>query len=163
MMIDAKLCTHLQPQATEDLCKIRSPEEHDEFCDEIEEDPSKSREHGINSNSVLNDLKYFHVSSGALVPDIMHDMLEGALQYEAKLIMQEFIYNDHYVSLADINSVIENFDFGHSEGKTRPTPISAQTLSNLDNSLKQNGTYITLYYLKKSPGYYRLLFSIHIL
>lgn len=78
--------------------------------------------------------------SGALVPDIMHDVLEGALQYEAKLILQKFIHEDHFVTLKDINSAIENIDFGHSEGKTRPTPISAKTLSDSDNSLKQNGT-----------------------
>lgn len=134
-------------QATEDKCELRSPDLHDEHCEEIAADPSKSKEHGVNSNSVLNDLKYFHVCSGALVPDIMHDILEGALQYEAKLILQKFILEDQYFTLQELNSAIDCFDFGYVEGKSRPTPITAQTLSSSDNSLKQNGTtYILVFH-----------------
>ena len=32
---------------------------------------------GMNRNSALNTLKYFHIVRG-LVPDIMHDILEGS-------------------------------------------------------------------------------------
>ena len=28
--------------------------------------------------------RYFHVCEGGLIPDVMHDVLEGALVYEAK-------------------------------------------------------------------------------
>lgn len=132
---------HINMQATEDSCELRSPDLHDEHCKEID-DPSKSVEYGVNSNSVLNDLEYFHVCSGALVPDIMHDILEGALQYETKLILQKFIREDKYFTLEELNSTIEHFDFGFAEGKNRPTPITALTLSSSDNALKQNGMYM---------------------
>ena len=33
-------------------------------------------------------MEYFHVCNGSLIPDIMHDVLEGALQYEVKLMLQ---------------------------------------------------------------------------
>ena len=32
--------------------------------------------YGINRDSILNKLAYFHVCSGALLPDVMHDALE---------------------------------------------------------------------------------------
>lgn len=53
----------------------------------------KKKEFGINRNSILNELKYFHVCNGCLIPDVMHDLLEGALQYEVKLLLQVMIQN----------------------------------------------------------------------
>jgi len=38
--------------------------------------------------AALNSLKYFSVSSGTLVPDLMHDILEGALPLEVKLMLK---------------------------------------------------------------------------
>lgn len=43
---------------------------------------------GVNRKSVLQDLDYFDVASGALIPDIMHDILEGALPLEMKLMLK---------------------------------------------------------------------------
>lgn len=122
-------------QATEDQCELRSPDVHDEHCEKIADDPSKSREYGVNSNSVLNDLEYFHVCSGALVPDIMHDILEGALQYETKLILQKFIHQDKHFTLEEMNSTIERFDFGYAEEKNRPPHRLFQTLTMLSNKI----------------------------
>jgi len=69
----------------------------------------------------------------------MHDILEGAMQYEAKLLLQKFIQEDKIITLQQVNSKIECFEFGCNEGKSRPTPIEQRTLSGSDNSLKQNG------------------------
>ena len=102
---------------------------------------SKSKEHGINRRSILNDLTYFHTCSGALLPDIMHDVLEGGLQYEAKLMLNRFVYEDKYFTVEDLNYKIENFEFGYTDAKNRPTPITSVTLRNEDNSLKQNGKH----------------------
>lgn len=75
------------------------------------------------------------------MPDIMHDVLEGALQYEVKLILQKYIQEEKYFTLEEMNSLVECFEFGYAEGKNRPTLISTQTLSSSDNALKQNGMY----------------------
>ena len=61
------------------------------LCDEIEVDSGTSREYGVNRKSVLTKLQYFDICSGALVPDIMHDVLEGVLQYETKLVLIHII------------------------------------------------------------------------
>lgn len=124
---------------------MRTPEEHDTQCSEVEQDStnSKSREHGINYRSVLNELKYFHTCNGQLLPDIMHDVLEGGLQYEAKLVLRKFITEDKYFTLDELNSRIRAFDVGYMNTKNRPTPIAQSTLTSDDNSLKQNGMKLT--------------------
>jgi len=43
---------------------------------------------GVNRRAVLSTLRYFDVTSGALIPDIMHDILEGALPMEVKLMLK---------------------------------------------------------------------------
>ena len=77
--------------------------------------------------------------NGSLVPDIMHDVLEGALQYEVKLILQHMIYEENYFTLDKINSRLENLELGSIESKGRPTPISSNTLNSDGSSLRQNG------------------------
>ena len=101
-----------------------------------------SKEFGINRKSVLDKLDYFKVASGALVPDIMHDVLEGVLQYETKILLQEFIQKKGYIELATLNNTIETFEFGYAEINNKPSTISHTTLTSSDNSLKQNGLTI---------------------
>ena len=67
--------------------ELRALEKHKEQVDEVEGDSSgeSSKEFGI---SALLDLQYFDLCSGTLLPDIMHDILAGALQYEMKLLLK---------------------------------------------------------------------------
>ena len=98
-----------------------------------------SKESGINRNSVLNDLKYFHVCNGSLIPDIMHDVLEGVLQYEVKLMLQYMINIESYFTLNMFNSKLENLELDAAESVNRPTSISAKNIKSEGNSLRQNG------------------------
>ena len=43
--------------------------------------------YGLHRDSSLNTLQYFHVTEG-LIPDIMHDCLEGCVQYEVKELLK---------------------------------------------------------------------------
>lgn len=54
---------------------------------------------GEDSDNEILTCRYFHVADGGLLPDIMHDVLEGALQYEVKLMLRTMIQEDHYFSL----------------------------------------------------------------
>ena len=96
--------------------------------------------------SVLSELKYFDVTSGSLMPDVMHDVLEGVLQFEAKLLLRQFIHHDHYFTLAQLNQQIEALELGFSEVKNRPTPISHATLQEGDNHLKQSGKWLASHF-----------------
>lgn len=86
--------------------QLREKTSHKIQCEEVEKDKTgeKSKEYGINRNSVLNELAYFHVCSGALVPDVMHDILEGALQYEIKLMLQVMMRTECYFPLSTLNT-----------------------------------------------------------
>ena len=63
------------------------------------DDGSKSTEYGVNGRSILMDYKYFDACQ-CLVPDVMHDILEGALQYELKLLLVQLIMNAKYFSVS---------------------------------------------------------------
>ena len=58
------------------------------------------KEHGINHRSSLLSLNYFDLCGGVLLPDIMHDILEGALQHELKLLLQHCVCTQHYVQVS---------------------------------------------------------------
>jgi len=51
-----------------------------------------STTYGINYCSVLESLSFFSVAEGAMVPDIMHDILEGVLPLELKLLITVNVY-----------------------------------------------------------------------
>ncbi len=74
----------------------------------------------------------------------MHDILEGALAYESKIMLQRFIQQERYFKLADLNYKLENFQFGYTEVTNRPTLIAHTTITGDDNSLKQNGKNVTM-------------------
>ena len=71
----------------------------------------------------------------------MHDILEGVLPYETKLMLQKFIQVDQYLQLDDLNHMKEDFKLGYTESANWPTAIAFATLTSGDNSLKQNGRY----------------------
>jgi hypothetical protein len=65
--------------------ELRSPADHAIKCHLLDAATTQqdrdqlSVEYGINYSSVLDDLEYFEVCSGALVQDVMHDVLEGTI------------------------------------------------------------------------------------
>ncbi len=84
---------------------LRDPTTHKDHC-KLVKGPSGSaysKEYGVNSESVLDSLSYVRVTSGILLPDIMHDLLEGAVQYEIKLMLRIFILHEHYFTLDEMN------------------------------------------------------------
>ncbi len=64
---------------------LRTSGDHSMKCDQLDAAATQrdrdalSTEFGINRRSILNELQYFDVCSGALVQDVMHDVLEGVL------------------------------------------------------------------------------------
>ena len=99
---------------------------------------------GINRDSILNESKYFHVTEG-LVPDVMHDILEGALPLEVKELLRVFV-SLKYFSISTLNKVIESFPYSGHDVFNKPTPIiSSTTLSSQDHLLKQSGKLCEYY------------------
>ena len=94
-------------QFLEDNFELRTLDEHLNQLDEIEDDETgeKSKEYGINYRSGFLSLNYFDLCSGVLLPDVMHDVLEGALQHELKLLLKHCIFTQNYVK---VNSLCDN-------------------------------------------------------
>ena len=97
-----------------------------------------SKAYGLQRDSILNTSKYFHVVEG-LVPDVMHDVLEGCAQYEMKELLKYFI-SKKFVKLEYVNHQIENFLYAPPDVLNKPTPISNTTLKSSDHSIKQKGS-----------------------
>ena len=90
---------------------------------------------GVTRCSILNSLQYFHVIEG-LVPDIMHDLLEGSLPLLTKLLLTYFIREKHLFSLAYLNERIASFKYG-SAVKVKPSTISPSSF-NSEGKLRQS-------------------------
>ena len=72
----------------------------------------------------------------------MHDVLEGVLQYEAKLVLAHLIRHCRHIRLSHLNNTIESIELGYMEVSSRHSP----TVHNMeDKHLKQNGMCIMLH------------------
>jgi len=61
---------------------------------------------------------YFHVCDGILVPDIVHDVYEGALQHKVKLLLQVMIRTESYITLDEVNGRLDCLELGHMESNS---------------------------------------------
>ena len=143
-------------QFTAEEFKPRTRATHIKHCEHLlgEAGHHMATSYGVCRNSILNESEFFHVIDG-LCPDIMHDVLEGALPYEVKLLLRHSIQQG-YFTLPLLNARIKSFKYGPVDsGKyhdnsilnyfnifvaDKPAEISAQTLTSSDNKLKQSGT-----------------------
>ena len=73
-----------------------------------------------------------------LVPDIMHDVLEGCLAYEVKELLKQFI-RSNIITLAELNGALRCFPYIGSDARNKPTEVTSKTLSSPDHNLKQAG------------------------
>lgn len=87
----------------------------------------------VNRDPILNSLAYFHTTEG-LPPDIMHNILEGVLQYEVKEMLLVFTREKEYVTLEILNKIISEFEYHYADSKNRPSSVVFK-----ENKLNQQG------------------------
>ena len=72
--------------------QLRTPLQYNHHCHLIEDNADLASHYsttfGINHPSALNSLLFFNISEGSLLPDIMHDILEGVLPLALKLMLK---------------------------------------------------------------------------
>lgn len=110
-------CIHFCIQFTEEDFQLRNLSDHIDQCEALEgaEATRKSVEFGINCKSILTTLHYFDICSGVLVPDVMHDVLEGVLQYETKLLLNHCIFEEEYFTAETLEQLIASYELGFME------------------------------------------------
>lgn len=115
--------TDCKTQLEEDPNMLRTQENYDQ--DIVVANLSET---GVARNSCINDLSYFSVVNNH-VRDTMHDMLEGVVPLEVKLILQDLI-DEKYFSLEELNYRIGAFSYGFPDKKNRPSIIKPGSLAN---------------------------------
>ena len=127
-------------QFREEFFQVHTLESHYEHLAHLEDDESGvfSKEVGVNCRSKLLELEHFDLCSGALVPDVMHDLLERVLQHLLRLLRCYCIEEQGLFTLSYLNEKILGFGFGYMEDN-RPSPVDKC------NHLKQNGTLACVY------------------
>ena len=112
-----------------------------QHCVLVEEDTTGqcSKEYGVNSRSILLDLKHFNMCSGSLLPDVMHDLLEGTLQHVMQLLLSYCIEEKKYFTLQYLNQKIDGIELGYMEDN-RPAPVDHC------KHLRQNGILIHVFW-----------------
>ena len=73
-----------------------------------------------------------------MVPDIMHDILEGSLELCMRHLLIQPIHEEKLFSVATLNARIASMNYGPSEVKNKPTEIARASLAS-DGHLKQSG------------------------
>ena len=113
---------------------MRTLESHLHHCDLVEADATGhcSTEYGVNCRSTLLDLNHMDMCSGVLLPDVMHDLLEGTIQHVLQLLLCYCIEDKHYFTLSFLNEKIEGIELGFMEDN-RPAVIDQS------KHIRQNG------------------------
>ena len=115
-----------QSHFREDQFILRDRESHEMHCSRLS-DPdgaSVSIEYGINRKSSLDSIPHFSVAEN-MPHDVMHDLFEGAVPYELKLLIL-YCINQSYLNIITINHRLSAFDFGYSEVGDKPVLIGEE-------------------------------------
>lgn len=120
----------MRRQTMEDPSLQRNKESH--LSDLAQNNPSET---GLKRQSVLNNLKYFHVVDN-VAPDVMHDILEGVGVYEAKLVLGSLI-SQKVITLDQVNYRITSYDYGFCDSANKPSTIRPHELKMPDSAMKQ--------------------------
>lgn len=99
---------------------LRSKALYAEQCEELCENPTL-HVYGVKKPCVFNSLQYFHSTDNYAV-DIMHDLLEGVVQYELKLVFF-YLVKQGYVSMGLLSDRIQSFNYGYTNRKNRPSGL----------------------------------------
>ena len=141
MATTATASTHFNSKCFEQRCDAS----HRQHCEAISGPLSEhySVTYGVTRRSILLDVSAYCMFEGGLPHDIMHDLFEGVVQYELKLLLL-YVMNKNVLTLQEFNKRLINFDYGYSEIADKPTPIVRTTLLSSDKKLRQSASQCTL-------------------
>lgn len=117
-------------------CQLRNAETHYEQC-ALLSGPLQghySTCYGINRLSLLEEVPGFSVITG-LPHDIMHDLFEGVVPYELKLLIQHCVCSK-YFTIDLLNQRITAYDFV----RTKPSLIDTRIISNPSMKIRQSAS-----------------------
>ena len=121
---------------SESSCTLRTPESHFEQCSLLDGPLQNhfSTTYGINFLSILEEVPGFSVISG-LPHDIMHDLYEGVVPFELKLLLQHCV-SRKYFTIDELNNRLSSFPFVCNE----PRPIDPFVTRGGDAKIRQSAS-----------------------
>lgn len=135
----------IQSRFVESDFELRTSDEHQKQLDMLT-GPSfqtNSVNFGINRASELDRIPYFSVAEN-LPHDIMHDLFEGVIPYEMKLLLT-YLVNAKYFTIAAFNDRLRRFDFGYMERSDIPSELDEKNfMKNPDQKIRQSASKMWL-------------------
>lgn len=107
----------------EDSLHMRTKEHYSQQMQDFLAGKLTTRDCGLKHSCLFNSLSFFHTAQNVTV-DIMHDLLEGVVPFELKLMLYSYIYERKLFSLELLNSRLASFDYNSSDRKNKPTALS---------------------------------------
>ena len=98
-----------------------------------------SKIYGVTGETILLGVKHYSLCDWGLPHDVMHDLFEGVVQYEIKLLLLHCV-DEKYFSLTDFNNRLLSFKYGYSEVADKPVPITTQHLRSKDGKHIRQGS-----------------------
>ena len=71
--------------------------------------------------------------------DIMHDVLEGVIPYEMKLLLTHYVTRKHF-SIDSLNDRLNRFDFAYSELSDKPSEIDDAVVKKPDTKIRESAS-----------------------
>ena len=121
---------------SEYTCVLRTSESYFEQCSLLC-GPLKghySTMYGINFMSILEEVPGYSVING-LPHDVMHDLYEGIVPYEMKLLLCHCV-SVKYFTIDELNARIEKYGFTHN----KPRYIDPSVIRNRDSKIRQSAS-----------------------
>ena len=113
--------TDLKKHFRADLLQNRTREAYDQQVEAVQENPNLSSVYGIKKASSLNELQFFHVTSG-LPADLAHDIFEGIVPEVLGGVLKQCVING-YFTMEYLNERIKLFPYNGSDRTNKPSQL----------------------------------------
>lgn len=130
-MADKDVCSSA---CTDDGLEWRTEEQYSQQLKCVQDGTLTTKDTGIKRSCLLNTLQYFHTAENVTV-DVMHDILEGVVPCELKLILFSLIYCRKYFALELLNARLASFDYGYSDRRNKPAALSDSELRDVQKNV----------------------------
>ena len=145
------------------------------FCDNIDEAAKAEAKqalqtnYGINEKSLLTKLFAFDLTK-QLPQDVMHVLLEGVVQFEARLILQ-YLFDNDFLTLKQLNNSFGQLHLGYNDESNRPPPLRSTVFGGQEKyklkhtaaqarSFLKNLPFVLTHYVPCNNEHYKLLLQL---
>ena len=99
--------------------------------------------HGVKQDSVLNQLRYYHVAQPGMLPCLPHDLFEGVVSLDLPLIINVLIKKKKWLTYSQRNERIAKFPYQGADVLDKPCPLS-ESFTHIAGHAVQNWVFLRL-------------------